>query len=90
MTIKEIVDSNRPVQVVFYDGEHMCSGIMFGDKIICGCCGGVFEVDDVISYAREDGVIAIKMLNNWGDFSDEIREEGINATVLELEIEEDC
>ena len=74
MTIKEIVDSGNPVQVMFYDGENMTAGIMWGDQILCGCCGGTFWVDEVIENAREDGVAnPILMYTYWVDLSDEIR-----------------
>lgn len=74
MTIQEIKNSNRAVQVMFYDGEGMCSGILFDDKIICGCCGGIFEVEDVYENAQIDGVeVAIRMFTNWVDVSDEIK-----------------
>lgn len=46
-------------QVEFYDGENQeChSGILIdNDYIICGCCGGVFEVEDWtnIIYIHDD------------------------------------
>lgn len=91
MTIKEVVDSWTPVQVMFYDGEGMCSGIMLGNKIICACCGGIFDVDDVIENAREDGVDAIKLFTCWVDISDEIKgdvSDQLEGTVT-LEME-DC
>lgn len=86
MTIQEIVNSGKPVQVMFYDGEGMSSGIMFGDKIICGCCGGIFEVEDVYENAQIDGVeVAIRMFVNWVDVSDEIKgdvSDHFEATVI--------
>ena len=38
-----------PTQVKFYDpsDEEICYGIGIDDKIICGCCGGTFEVSEV-------------------------------------------
>lgn len=72
MKISEVVQSNHPVQVMFYDGEDMCPGIMWGDQILCGCCGGTFWVDEVVESAREAGVDAIKMFTYWVDLSDEI------------------
>ena len=88
MTIENIKNSNHPVQVMFYDGEDMSAGIMVGDKIICSCCGALFDVDEVVENAREDGVEAICMFEYWVDVSDEIR--GGNdwedwVTVLETE-----
>lgn len=73
MTIKEIVNSGNAVQVMFYDGEHMCAGIMLGDKIVCACCGAVFEVDEVVSNAVEDGREAIRMFQIWANISEEIQ-----------------
>ena len=73
MTIQEVVNSARPVQVMFYDGEGMCSGIMWGDQIVCACCGGTFWVDDVIENAKADGVDAIRMFPEWVDLSEEIQ-----------------
>ena len=90
MTIKEIVNSGSAVQVMFYDGEDMCSGIMIGDKIVCACCGGVFDVDDVVSNAIEDGREAIRMFDYWVDISDEVRGdiEGYEPTTILLEMED--
>ena len=90
MTIKEIVDYGKPVQVMFYDGEDMCAGIMIGDKIACACCGGLFEVDEVIENARKDGREAIRMFDYWTDLSIEIEgdlDDHENHTVL-LEVED--
>ena len=83
MTIKEIVNSGKPMQVLFYDGEDMSSGIMVGDKIICGCCGALFEVDEIVKNAREDGVThPILMYSYWVDLSDEIRGDNDNNDYL--------
>lgn len=90
MTIKEIVNSGSAVQVMFYDGEDMCSGIMVGDKIVCACCGGIFDVDDVVSNAIEDGREAIRMFETWVDVSTEVEgdlDDYENYTVL-LETED--
>ena len=72
MTIKEIVKSGEAVQVMFYDGEDMSPGIMVGDKIVCACCGSVFEVSEVVSNAAEDGREAIRMFRTWANISDEV------------------
>ena len=90
MTVKEIVKSNHPVQVMFYDGEGMCSGIMIGDKLICGCCGAVFDVEEVIENAKSDDYEAIRVFETWVDLSDEIRgDDGVNgiyhSKVVEVE-----
>ncbi len=67
---------DRPTQVIFADpdnpGEWLC-GIAYRDEIICACCGGVFNIDDVIEMAREDGVnCAIHEYHEWNDIADEI------------------
>ena len=88
MTIKELVNLHHPVQVMFYDGESMCAGIMLGEYIICGCCGALFEVDDIVEMAREDGVDAIRMFETWVDLSDEIKgsnEDTTTAVTVEME-----
>ena len=92
MTIRQVVEGGNPVQVMFYDGEGMCSGIMFGDKIICGCCGAVLEVEDVIDNAKIDGAeYAIRMFKTWVDLSDEIRgdENYFETDSMILEMEND-
>ena len=67
---------DKPIQVVFADPENpgdWLAGIAFHDCIICGCCGGVFSIDDVIEMAREDGVkCAIHEYLEWNDIADEI------------------
>ena len=91
MTIQEAVKSARPVQVMFYDGEGMCAGIMLGDKIICGCCGAVLEVEDIIENAKIDSAeYAIRMFKTWIDLSDEIRgdENYFESDSVILEVEE--
>ena len=90
MTIKEIVNSNIARQVKFYNGEGMSAGIMIGDIIICGCCGGVIEVEDIIEDAREDGVIhPILMYTHWVGLSNEITgDEENSTTTIPVEVED--
>ena len=87
MTIKELVNLHHPVQVMFYDGESMCAGIMLGEHIICGCCGGLFEVEDIVEMARADGEDAIRLFDTWADLSDEIRGDD-DATAVTVEMED--
>ena len=85
-TIKRLVEDKIPVQVLFYDGEAMNAGILFGEQIICGCCGGVFDVYDVVTMAQDDGVDAIRFFDTWVDVSDEIKgsdEDATTAVVVE-------
>ena len=67
---------DRPTQVMFADPDNpgdWLSGIAYRDEIICGCCGGVFNIDDVIKVARENGVNwAIHEYHEWNDLADEI------------------
>ena len=72
MTIRQVIESGNPVQVMFYDGDDMCAGIMIGDKIACACCGALFEVDEVVANAREDGRDAIRVFDYWTDLSIEV------------------
>ena len=85
MKIKDLVNAEIPRQVMFYDGEDMSAGIMIGDKIVCACCGALFEVDEVIANAREDGVEAVRMFEYWVDLSTEVEgdlDDYVNHTVL--------
>ena len=66
----------KPTQVVFVDpdapGEWIV-GIAYCDEIICGCCGGVFSIEDVIEMAQESGVKnAIHEYADWLDIANEI------------------
>ena len=39
-----------PTQVMFADPDNPGSyqlGIAYKDEIICGCCGGIFEIDEI-------------------------------------------
>jgi hypothetical protein len=67
---------DRPTQVMFADPDNpgeWLSGIAYLDEIICGCCGGVFSIADVIKMARENGVnLAIHEYREWNNIADEI------------------
>ena len=40
---------DTPTQVIFIpQGECPCAGIAYHDEVICGCCGGVFCMDEVL------------------------------------------
>ena len=85
-TIKRLVEDKIPVQVMFYDGEAMSAGILLGEQIVCGCCGGIFDVYDVVTMAQDDGVDAIRLFDTWVDISDEIKgndEDAVTAVVVE-------
>ena len=64
-----------PTQVVFYDHDGDCwkSGIAWGENIICACCGGVFEIDEICELATAAGIQEpIYSYNEWNDISDDI------------------
>lgn len=89
MTVKELMESNTPHQVMFYDGggKGMCAGILFQNHILCGCCGGVFHVDEVVENARDEGVDAIRVFDSWVDVSEEIKggnENAAKAVIVEI------
>lgn len=46
---------DSPTQVAFYDvdAEKYVGGIAYKNEIICGCCGGVFEIKEVYEMAEE-------------------------------------
>ena len=81
----------RPTQVVFVDPENpgdWLNGIAFRDVIICSCCGGTFEIDEVIDVAKEDGVInPIYPYADWNDLTDSVvggmLPEGLENTFVE-------
>lgn len=53
-----------PTQIKFLDeDENILGGIAYHDFIICGCCGGVFEVGDVV---------IVKAFEQWDDISSDI------------------
>ena len=67
---------DRPKQVVFADpenpGDWLC-GIAYRDEVICSCCGGVFEIDEVVKTAAEDGVVnPFYLYEDWSDLTDDI------------------
>ena len=67
---------DEPKQVVFADpdncGEWLV-GIAYKDEIICACCGGIFEIEDVAQMAGEDGIVnPIYEYNDWIDIAGDI------------------
>lgn len=87
INVKEFVSNRIPRQIMFWDGEGYCAGIMVGELIICGCCGGTFDLDEIINQAREDGQVPVRVFDTWVDISDEIKgdeTEAMSATPLEV------
>lgn len=66
-----------PTQVKFwdYDGGHYIGGIGYRDEIICGCCGGVFEISEIYEFAPEHIKESIVAFEGWVDINDKIQED---------------
>lgn len=74
-----------PKQVAFWDETHYVGGIAYGDEIICGCCGGVFSIEDIVECAPR-GVNPIVSYEDWVDVSHEMMSD--NERIFDLEDEE--
>lgn len=46
---------NIPTQVLFWDYLNDCysAGIAYKNEIICGCCGSVFEICEIIYFTPD-------------------------------------
>ena len=92
ISARDLANDRIPRQVMFWDGENYCAGIMIGKLLVCGCCGGTFNLDEVIETAREDGQVPVRVFDTWVDISDEIKgdeAEAMGATPLFCEEEEE-
>lgn len=67
-----------PTQVAYFDEDHYEAGIAYHDEVICACCGGVTEIDDLIRWAPS-GVAPIVVYKKWVSFKDEIIGENEDA-----------
>lgn len=57
-----------PTQVKFwdYEGGHYLGGIAYRDEIICGCCGGIFDISEIYKLAPDTLLGGpIVRLNGW-------------------------
>ena len=64
-----------PTQVRFYDvdGDKWIGGIAYKDKIICGCCGGLFSIEEIYGLAPETlEEEPIRVYKDWVDLSSAI------------------
>lgn len=55
----KITSFDTPRQVKFYDvgGDEFIAGIGYQDFIICGCCGSIFNLEDLYDdYEASDNV----------------------------------
>ena len=75
---------DKPTQVLFwdYDGEHWAAGIAYGGIIICGCCGGIFELEEVNTYAPDNISNPIISLE-WIDLTQEIAGEEMSPEIFQ-------
>ena len=66
-----------PTQVVFVDFDNLENyqvGIAYQDKIICACCGGVFEIEELYELAKDEGLEEVVYpYASWIDISEEIK-----------------
>ena len=58
-----------PTQVAWFEEEHYCAGIAYGDEVICACCGGVTSIEEIIEFAPR-GVAPIVIYEHWYDFTE--------------------
>ena len=64
-----------PTQVQFWDYKkrRYKGGIAYRDEIICGCCGGIFDISEIYESApdtlKEDPIV---IPDRWVDFSHDI------------------
>lgn len=60
-----------PTQVAFWEAEQerYLAGIAYGTEIICGCCGGIIEIEEVYEFAPKD-VRPIIIYDSWESFDD--------------------
>lgn len=67
-----------PTQVKFWDEDRndYTGGIAFEGKIICGCCGGVIDIEDYLDYSDPDMLPSEKIIPlEWINISKEIKGE---------------
>ena len=65
---------DRPTQVMFCDEEgEWLAGIAYCGEIICGCCGGVVEIEEIYEFCPNNVKNPIYIYSQWIDISDEIR-----------------
>lgn len=88
VSVRDLMSDCTPRQVMFWDGEGYCAGIMFGRRIICGCCGAIYDRDEVKEEAMESGVAPLKLFQTWVDLSDEIKGDASDEAVVIVEVED--
>lgn len=72
--MKQIKRFENPTQVIFYDETgNKCTGIGFDEFVICGCCGGCFDTDEIYEFCPKEIEEPIICLD-WHDIADAIVE----------------
>ena len=68
----------KPAQVMFFDYREedeprVLTGIAFRQEIICGCCGGVIDIDKLVEAGKREGHNKVVFpYNTWEDISEAI------------------
>ena len=65
---------DKPTQVMFADPDNegkWLAGIAYKNEIICACCGGVYEIEDILEFAKESDKV-IFPYDSWYDISDSV------------------
>ena len=89
VNIRDLISDCSPSQVMFWDGGIYCAGIMVGKKIICGCCGTIYDRDEIKEDAMDAGVAPLKLFKTWVDLFDVIEgDEKDSATAIPVEAED--
>ena len=75
---------DRPTQVMFCDEEGCWKGgIAYCDEIICGCCGSIYDIEEIYELCSNNVKNPIYTYSQWINISDEIRggefPEGLNV-----------
>lgn len=67
---------NTPTQVKFLEPYVNCpayaGGIAYEDKVICGCCGSVFEIEEIYNGCEVVGYEPIVVFDDWVNLGKEI------------------
>ena len=65
-----------PTQVKFWDYNTYCylGGLAYRAEIICGCCGGIFDISEIYKFAQQDSLKEdpIVIVAGWKNISDKI------------------
>lgn len=79
---------DAPTQIAFWDEEQelYVGGIAYGDEIICGCCGGVLEIKEIMESAP-NGIAPIIPYERWANVSFDIMRD--EERYFELDHEEE-